>query len=558
MARLCLPGIMLLAALLHGVGIARSSLPAQDGLKFLRVARQFHQDSWGTVVRGTDQHPLYPALIALAQPALSPILGNEADSWRIAAQVVSALASLILLIPLFMLARGLFNETTAVLTTLLFVLLPLPARVGHDTLSDPVALLAITTAFACGLDAMQTGRLAAAIGCGIASGLGFLARPEVAVVPMAVVLTWGWNLVSSHSNFRAGHDFGVLPALCGVGSAHLVAGRWAKPTLPGKQTASAIGVRRIAALSVAFLALVGPYTVVKGEVSEKLSLRRAAALSSKHDTPATTFHSLPPGLDDARWDFAAKEEGDREPHLGFVPAVLRFFSRFFEAMGYVLVPLAAWGALRVRAGVGSRLIATYAIAFVGLLVRHAMGFGYLSSRHTLSLVVIAVPFAAAGLLDLARLVRSRLESRGSDTTRTRLVRRSLAVALIVGLAVGAQWHRPPHASRWGHGAAGRWLATHAAPGEKVLDTRGWATFVSGRPAHDYWHVKQALVDPALSYVVVGEDERTAPSRRGETLRAVLAYAAEPVTAFPDRQGSSTADVRVYRFLPPTDWEGMRP
>lgn len=526
MARRGLPMIALLAALLHGVGIARSALPAQDGLKFLRVARQFHSDPWIDVVRGSDQHPLYPALIATSQPIVSAIVGPGEDSWRIAAQVVSAVASIALIFPLFALTRSLFDEATAVLAALLFVLLPLPSAVGHDTLSDPLALLAFTTAFALGESALRTRRLDSAIACGVASGLGFLARPEVAVVPFSVALA------------------GILGAV----RSREIAIRY-----------EAIrGGRRLAGLSVAFLALVGSYTVVKGEVSEKLSLRWAAALPSAHDAPALVERSLPAGLNDPRWDFAAKEESDHPPRLGLLEAIARFVARYSEAMGYVLVPLAAWGAWRLRAGVGARLVAVYALVFSGLLSRHAMTFGYLSARHTFSLVIVALPFASAAILAMARGVRARLEARGADTPANRTIRRSLAVAAILALAVGVQLHRPPHPSRWGHGAAGRWLADRASAREKVLDTRGWATFVSGRPAHDYWHVRQALMDPALSYVVVGEDERTASSRRGETLRAILAYAAEPAAEFPEREGGPSVGVRVYRFRPPTDWRGMRP
>ena len=47
--------VVLLAAVLHGISIARSLLPAQDGLKFIRIARQFQNDPWPDVVRGTDQ-----------------------------------------------------------------------------------------------------------------------------------------------------------------------------------------------------------------------------------------------------------------------------------------------------------------------------------------------------------------------------------------------------------------------------------------------------------------------------------------------------------------------
>jgi hypothetical protein len=92
----------------------------------------------------------------------------------------------------------------------------------------------------------------------------------------------------------------------------------------------------------------------------------------------------------------------------------------------------------------------------------------------------------------------------------------------------------------------------------VLDTRGWAAFVSGRPSYDYWHVRQAFTDAHLAYIVVGTDELNAPSRRAATLRAVLAYAARPVAEFPERRDGRGVGVRVYRFHRPGSWEGLRP
>ena len=58
--------------------------------------------------------------------------------------------------------------------------------------------------------------------------------------------------------------------------------------------------------------------------------------------------------------------------------------------------------------------------------------------------------------------------------------------------------------------------------------------------------------------VVGEDELSAPSRRGATLRAVLAYSAIPVAAFPDDNEGNHVGVRVYRYHRPDSWEGLRP
>ena len=63
---------------LHAISIARSLLPAQDGLKFIHVARQFQKDSWPDVVRDTDQHPLYPALIAAVEPVVRCLRGTRA------------------------------------------------------------------------------------------------------------------------------------------------------------------------------------------------------------------------------------------------------------------------------------------------------------------------------------------------------------------------------------------------------------------------------------------------------------------------------------------------
>jgi len=519
MPRRTLLAIALLAAILHGVGIARSPLPAQDGLKFLRVAREFRSGPWVEAVRDCDQHPLYPAMIALTHPVVSTFAGTSAESWRLTAQIVSAIATILTLIPIYLLTRTIFDASTGVMAALFFVVLPIPAEVGHDTLSDPLALLGFAWVMALGASALRTRRLAPAIGCGIAAGLGYLARPEVAITPLAIVVA---GLVAVWRSRR-----GEI------------------------RDATAAPYMNLVALAIPFLAMVGSYAVMKGEVSEKLAIRRAVGIPSVHDAATHGPRLLPPGLDDPRWDFSAKEESGASGRMGFVSATSRLLTRWSEAMGLALVPLVFVGAWLGRSRVG--LFSMYAALFSAILIRHAMTFGYLSSRHTLTLVIVALPFASAGVMACVRAVRERRPAMSSSRT---LVLRSLAVIALLSVTLAVQFHRPPHQSRWGHGEAGKWLAAHADPGQKVLDTRGWAAFVSGRSAHDYWHVRQALLDPQLAFVVVGEDERSADSRRGETLRALLAYAAEPVAEFPERKGGQRVGVRVYRFHPPSDWRGI--
>lgn len=555
--------LALLAAALHLAGIARAVLPAQDGLKFLRIAREFQLRPWADVVRGSDQHPLYPALVALAEPVVASIAGPGPDAWRIAAQGVAALAALALLGPLYALTRTLFDDRIARLALLIFIVLPFPAAIGHETLSDSLALFASLLALSLGEAALRSEGWKASLGCGIVAGLGYMARPEVLVVPVAVLVTW----------------------TC----------RWRIATVPRHAMA------RGSVLAVAFLVMVGSYALFKGEVSEKLALRQGAGLARQTTTIRKTRQWLPPGLNDPRWDFSPKEESEEPAETTMGPIVGQLFLHWAESLCGVFAVFAAWGVARDRyirglctrtnhsgpstgsasglpaegrgeagsstsrdepgpavgpdpQGTGRLLVAVYLGLFSLVLCRHALRMGYLSDRHTLMLVIASIPWAAAGAFVCARGLALALRWRGGFARSARVA----AVVALVGAGVLLQ-AKPAHPSRWGHWAAGRWLAAHAAPSDAVLDTRGWAAFVSGLPGYDYWHVRQAFTDSHLAYIVVGTGELGAQSRRAETLRAVLAYAATPVVEFPERRDDfGGPGVRVYRYRRPESWGGLRP
>jgi hypothetical protein len=511
-----------MSAALHLVGMARTPLPAQDGLKFLRVARQFQTQPWADVVRGSDQHPLYPALVALAEPAVSACLGRGPDAWRIAAQGVSLLAAVALLWPLHGFTRHLFDERTANLAVLFFALLPAPAEIGHDTLSDALALAFAVAALCLGERTLRARSWPAALGCGLVLGLGFLTRPEVLLIAPAIALAglarrMTWGDLSRTSARLAG-----LAAVAGV--------------------------------------IVGGYALTKGTLSEKLSLRVGTRIGLDAYRARKPPPPLPPGLDDPRWDFSPKEEtGDAALKAAPAAALGRLARDWVEGMGWLLVPLAAWGLVRGRyaadSASGRRLAVFYLLVFAPIVVRHAATLGYLSGRHAFAMVAVAVPWASAGAW---AWVEGFPERRGLSPGRGRGLGYA-ALAGVAALAIGVQL-KAGHPSRWGHQAAGRWLARSAGPEEKVLDTRGWASFVREGPGsgYDYWHVRQALVDANLRYVVVGADELEAPSRRAETLRAMLAHAGRPVAGFPAREGGRGEDVRVFRFDRPATWEGLRP
>ena len=349
-----LPALFLLAAALHTAAVTRSLLPAQDGLKFLRIARDFQRRPWVDVIRGADQHPLYPALVAVVEPVVATLLGRGPETWRIAAQTVAALASLALLAPLYGLTRDLFDARIARIAVLIYVVLPLPAAIGHDTLSDSLALCLALYALWLGEISLRSNGWKAPLGCGVVAGLGFLARPEVVVVPAAVGLTW---------------------------------------VLRGGVRQPRIALAQISALGLSFLVLVGTYALLKGEVSEKLALRQALGIGQRAPRPQRSRQMLPRGLDDSRWDFSPKEEAD-EPEVASVSGIVsRLGLQWAECLCGLFAVLAVWGVARARfirslclssespaheptiPRWGGWLIGVYLTLFSLILARHAIKMG---------------------------------------------------------------------------------------------------------------------------------------------------------------------------------------
>jgi hypothetical protein len=529
--------VVLFALIVHGVAITQTILPAQDGLKFIRIARQFQSQPWADVVRGSDSHPLYPALIAAIEPMVASVVGDDPDShsWRLAAQIVAVIASVGLIFPVYGLTRSLFDRRIACLAAALAVLLPRAAEMGHDTLSDSLGLMCAFLALWLGASALRRGDCRLALASGLAAGLGYLARPEVILVPVAIGLTWLVGLI---------YDSRLRTVARGP----------------------VIGVLVLATLTV-----VGSYAMVKGEVSEKLAFRLNASFPPRTPAVRRGAHPTSRGLDNPLWDFSPKEETDHIPIRNWRYAVLRIAGKWWEELCWLFAVMTAWGIVRRRyirglcpdrdrddgpGDLEGRLLLVFATVYGLALVRHSTLLGYLSGRHIMALVYASVPWAAAGCFVCARGIAVKGRWGPRKARLAGIMAGSLLV--IASLVVQMRPNHLNHLSRMGHWAAGQWLAMHAEPGQLVLDTRGWARFVADVPGYDYWHVRQALTDSHLTYIVVGLDELEARSPRAKTLKAILAYTATPLLEFPAWPGDRAAGVRLYRFQRPGTWEGLVP
>ena len=241
--------------------------------------------------------PSIPRSIALAEPVVGYFTGAGPTAWRTAAQVVAVLASVALILPIYGITMTLFDRRIACMAAALAVLLPRAAELGHDTLSDSLGLMFTFLALWLGARALRRGDWRIAAAAGFASGAGYLTRPEVILVPCAI--------------------------------AHRLARRF-----PASSLARALAMRltALATTLVCAFALVGSYTAVKGEISEKLALRLSASLGSKHQTSLRPPQQLPHGLDDPRWDFSPKEEGERIPIHGVGNAIGRIVGKWWEEL----------------------------------------------------------------------------------------------------------------------------------------------------------------------------------------------------------------------------------
>ena len=423
--------LVLAAAAVHAVVVARTAMTARDGVGFARTALQLAEPSAIAsdklphptpfdVLRQPGHPPGYPAALLLAS-TVTP--GDTAqDRMLLAGQLVSAVAGTLLVVPLYWLGRTLFGQAAGFAGALLFTVLPVAARYTSDVVTEGLYLILLTTALLLGTRAVRKPTVGGFLLCGLAAGAAYLVRPEGALAAAAV-----GSVV-------------VLLAACRRESVGASAGR-------------------LVALTVGFLLVTGWYMAVIGGLTNKPSVggilggwnpRQSLQPTAAAPAGPVVFASWQAGdLGGALKELA--KEGSKSFHyvppafalLGLVAAARRL-----QADPWLLVPL----------------------AFVGLmlpvLIALGMKEGYISERHTLAVVLVLCPFFAAGFQAVGQWV-------GRSWVGWVLF---AAVVISCLPALTKSLHR----DRLGHKLAGEYLAKHADPGDVIIDPWDWAAFYSGR------------------------------------------------------------------------------
>jgi hypothetical protein len=449
--------LALVAVAVHGWLIAHTAVTARDSLGFARLALCFGMPSAAPPhpdgrpknmidhVRDAEHPPGFPLAVWVTHAGLRRALPDMAvpDRALLATQLADAFAAVLLVVPAYLIGRMLFGRNVGFAAALLFQVLPVPAKITSDGLTEGVYLLSAAVAVALGVRAVRAPRISSFLLCGLATGATYLVRPEglmVAAGPGAVVLWLGLTR------------------------------RWPRDQALARLTALAVGVLLISA----------PYVALIGKLSNKPTADYLHPLGAPsgplyRGAPTSQRAATSPAIFAAWWN--------PERDAGIPRELWAFAAVFKEATksaNYVVWPLAIFAAVALRRRFASEpalwVLPVLAACNLALLVYLGARVGYVSERHTVLLTLFACLFAAAGLPLLAAAIGQLLPS--VERLGVRVTAASLLVALVASSLPFAL--KSMHANREGHKHAGRWLAGHMTGNDAIIDPFCWAEWYAGR------------------------------------------------------------------------------
>jgi hypothetical protein len=476
--------LLVLVGALLGWLAAHTEVLYADGLRYIRQARTLERGSWREGLAEAVDHPVYPLEVVLAHRLIG---GTSPDSWQAAAQAASIVAGILLVVPLYLVARELFGGSRALLACALVYIVPLTGHVFADALSESTFLLFWIWGFWTALRFLRSGALAWLPPFFVFSALAYFTRPEGLLLPLALIAA-----------------LGVLPF-------------WRRLALGRAQWWAAMGM-----LLFAPACLIGPYVAIKGGIGTKPSIARLLGTAPKSPPLAVERqHPLDP---------------DQSAATTLVLASKAVFEAVRDAVSIPLLPMVLIGLILMprpdadeesqwpSGGWGRAwlFVAIVVAASVLALVRLYATGGYCSPRHALILSLLFIPAAAHGIQQTVAVVGAVLEQRLPAAARRAVG--PVLWSLVLGGLAGTLAPRTLAPLNEGLGAyrnAGRWLRAHIEPGCRVVDVSGWSLFYGDLPGYTFRTLDQAPADPAARWVVAREAHLRGPWPYCARLRSLI-------------------------------------
>lgn len=453
--------LIAVALLLKIIVLLQSPILARDGIHHLHFAYDLTERPWTTVLREHPYHPGYAYSVVVASMiyelydpgALTP------SEWQWCGHLSSALAGILLVIPLYGLARCFYSIRTAWLGALLFLLLPVVVQTTTDALTESWYLLFVLTALWTLVQGVRSQRSSWFVITGLLAGAGYLVRVEALIIP-GIYLVWMFLI------------------------------RWQRRQL----LPSGTSLRNIALLTSCFLLPPLPYMMTIGKISNRPVVQAIAA----HDTTERFDIAGPTHL------FATQRlqdgvNGIRLDAIYWFDALKLVVLTHARAGHYFLWPLAFLGFVIIwrsrQHDPATWLLLSFFLLHTFMLSRLAFTAGYASERHLLLALAFVAQLAAVGIVSMKPWLRQRLSQNARITPAM-----NLTLALVIAGLCLPKALQPLHRSQEAHRQAGYWLADHLEHSDLLVDPYHWASFYAGvsfmpkRTSHDS-HSTLGIIDP---------------------------------------------------------------
>ena len=489
--------ILLLIALCVGIYlIATTVIIAKDGVTFIKYAKQLEIAPSKAMIEEA-QHPGYPWLILTAHKVTGFLHENTSIlSWVYCAQSVTLIFRLLAITVLYFIGKQLFGARMSFWAILILILLPKPAEYGSDALSDWPHLFFLVTGVLLLLKGSINGKWWLFGFAGLAAGAGYLIRPECAQLVVLGSLWLGLQLL------------------------------WPKRVMSKGKALSALVL-----ILVGFLAVAGLYMNLKGAVFSKKKVGQFTQSLSQQEVKAKNNRTISKATHTSRFTSSniAKALGKLVNNTGetlmwfFVPALLIGMHKWFKEQ--------KWH--EPESFFVTAIIALNIPLMIWLYCKH----GYMSNRHTLSLLIIPILFVPVGLQELViwyqKLFSKRVEPSMAIKDSERFW---FLLLLVVGVSICTpKLFRPIRTEKQGYRAAAQWLEANTDSTAIIAVPDKRISFYAQRKGLIY---SKGIIPPSAAYIVDLSQKDFKKSTTTEMFHQHI-----------DRKNSK-ANFEVYRNLQP--------
>lgn len=409
--------LAILTAIALAIGIyliITTVLISKDGVYYIERAQQFASDP----VKIIKAHPPgYPFLIMAAHKCAALFMDDSSVfTWIYAAQGVTLLCRLLALIPLYFIGKLLVGSKNSFWAILILIILPYPAMMGSDVIREWPHLLFLASGLLALLYGVKRGKWWLFGVAGFVAGLGYLIRFECAQVVIYGVIWLAIDMFRPCFNVSKFKNILII--------AILLAG-FAVPTIP--------------------------YMAIRGEIFPT-QLKNAFSINSQSQTSD---------------DFVSIPKNETANIVSGMPKLLKAFARLFNRIAenliyFFILPL-IFGLYKTFHNRQKILCFKnfFVMGFIALntsmMLLLYLNHGYISRRHTLPLVVMAVFYLPTGIKAIAEWWCSKTK-KNSDSD----VRRMAFILLVVGVAICLPKLLGNKGHKAGHLAAAEWISANTA------------------------------------------------------------------------------------------------